>query len=132
MHSLVVFYHSIPSSTWAVIGAAIGLSGLLQALKHFFFSKLSPQSLMALTTLFAFLASAVQYADSAVKANPTVLGQHTAALLGAMTLSYRYVVAPGYKLLLDAKTYRSATATAPAATSTTTLSGVSAPAEANF
>jgi hypothetical protein len=111
MHSIVTFYQSIPSSTWTVIAAALGLSGLLQALKHFFFSKLSAQALMALTTLFAFLGAAVQYADSAVKSNPTVLGQHTAALLGAMTLSYRYVVAPGYKLLLDAKSYRSTPAT---------------------
>lgn len=132
MHSLVTFYHSIPASTWQVLGAALGLSGLLQALKHYFFKKFSPQSLMALTTLFAFLGSFVQWATQAVHSNPTVLGQHTAALLGAMTLSYRYVVAPGYKLLLDAKTYRTTTNSAPATASATEPTTAAATGDAGF
>lgn len=116
MNQVLAFYHSIPASTWQVLGAALGLSGLLQALKHYFFSKLSAHALMTLTTLFAFLASAAQWALQTVHTNPTVLGQHTAVLVGAMTLAYRYVVAPGYTLLLDAKNYRTTTTSAPAST----------------
>lgn len=121
MHSLLTFYHSIPSSTWQVIGAALGLSSLLQALKHYFFKKLSPHAIMSITTVLAFLASALQYWVNAAKSNPTILGQHTAVLVGLMTLAYRYAVSPTYNLLLDAKTYRTNTQSANTTGSTTNL-----------
>lgn len=135
MHSIVTFFQSVPASTWQVIGAALGLSTLLQALKHWFFKELSAQALMALTTLFAFLGSAIPYFESTIKSNPTILGQHTAALLGVMTLAYRYVVSPGYNLLIDAKSYRTApsastTSSAPGSTASTTVT--SNTPEANF
>lgn len=132
MHQLLTFYHSIPASTWQVLGAALGLSGLLQALKHYFFSKLSPHALMSLTTLFAFLASAVQYATTAVKGNPTVLGQHTAVLVGVMTLAYRYVVGPGYNLLIDAKQYRSTPTITSATSNSAEQTAATAAGEAAF
>lgn len=137
-HTLVTFYHSIPASTWQVIGAAIGLSGLLQAVKHWFFKELSAQATMTLTGLFAFLASAIQYGESAVKGNPTILGQHTALLVGVMTFAYRFIVSPGYNLLVDAKTYRAGTpaVTTPSVGTVVTLDTTAAPsatgAEASF
>lgn len=130
MHSLITLFQSVPASTWQVLGAALGLSGLLQAIKHWFFKELSPQALMTLTGVFAFLASAVQYADSTVKSNPTILGQHTAVLVGVMTFAYRYVVSPGYNLLVDAKTYRQTQETTTTATAGT--EAAAAPAEASF
>lgn len=96
---------SIPASAWGAIGAALGISVILEGLKH----KLSLQSDKVITFLLgalSFMAAAIDYLTQASLANPTILGQETVAIVGLATILYRYVVKPLTNLVKDAKEYR--------------------------
>lgn len=129
MQTALNFYHSVPTSVWAVIAAAISVSGIIQVLKHKFFNSLSPSALVSITTVVSFLASALQWFSQQVHANPGLLGQHTIVVFGASTLAYRFLVGPVYNLLLDGQKYRSQSSAAIAPSAPTASV---APAEAGF
>jgi len=129
MQQILNLYHSVPTSVWALIAAAISVSGIIQTLKHFFFNKLSASALVSLTTAASFLISALQWFTEQVHANPKLLGVHTMAILGASQLAYRFAIAPFYQLLLDGQAYRKGSTPTPSIAPATQ---VPAPGEAGF
>jgi len=141
MDQVLSAFHQVPHSVWmglfALVVSAV-LSVLVQVIKHYL-EGLNEKTLMTLLGTFSFAASAINYLLGHAQANPTILGQETATLVGLATVMYRFAVKPGYSLLIDAKATREAKAsqTAPQAAVTTvsTLSvsnGASPTGEANF
>lgn len=132
IQELTTLYQSVPVSTWHLIGVAITLSGIMQIAKHFLFTKLGEKAIMTITTALAFGASVLQAGVQTLSANPNALGQHTAVLLGGMTLAYRFLVNPTYKLFQDAKTYRAAPAVTPPTAEIVKPTAPQTPSEADF
>lgn len=129
MDDLIHQLSNIPSSAWYAIAAAGVISIVLQAIKHYL-EDINPKVLMALLTGFSFAVSGINYLLSQANQNPTVLGNETATLVGLATVLYRFVVKPGYALLLDVKQVRDQELAAKPAGATTT-STAAAPALAN-
>lgn len=105
LQNIVDAFSSIPMSAWEAIGAALGISVLLQGLKNW----LSLQSDKVITFLLgslSFVAAAIDYLSQAAMSNPAVLGQDTAAIVGLSTILYRYIVKPTSNLISDAREYR--------------------------
>lgn len=123
MDAVIHAWQGIPHSFWVALGASGVISIVLQFIKHYL-EELSPKVLMVLLTTFSFAAAAINYLLANAAANPHVLGSQTAMLVGMATIVYRFAVAPGYKLLTDAKNFRAAADAAKAAP-TTTVTGTS-------
>ncbi len=96
---------TVPDSVWVIIGGVLGLSALQQAIKHKV-DGLSERTNTLMSVSFAALLASSDYLTSAAAQNPTVLGPETAAILGVMTVTYRYIVKPFYNLLIDAQELR--------------------------
>ena len=105
METIVNAWQSIPSTFWVALGASGFISVVLQFIKHYL-DQLSPKLIIVLLTTFSFVASGIDYLLGVASNNPTILGQRTATLVGFATILYRFVISPGYKLLIDAKNYR--------------------------
>lgn len=93
MQQLMQLYHDIPSETWVAILGAGGVSIVTQWLKKL----MALENGKVVHTLFvaiAFAASALQYVLGAHNVPPTILGMHTAILIGIATPFYNYVVKP--------------------------------------
>lgn len=117
-----------PTEVWIAIGGMIGVSAILQGLKHWF-SLQSDKVITALLTALSFVAATFDYLNQAVATNPSILGAKTAAIVGGATVSYRFVVKPFSKLLEDAKAERerkaASTPAQPAPTQPTVFPAVS-------
>lgn len=106
MKELIDWMINIDPSFWVILGSAIGVSSITQALKHWL-SLESPKVIILLTTGISAILVAIQYFTYYAAQNPAILGENTAVMLGISTLAYRFLVQPFYGLLIDAKTYRS-------------------------
>lgn len=91
---IVTAYQAIPAGVLPLIFGAIGLSAFQQRIKNWLELE-DPKVLVFLTTTFALAAAVIPAALGYLSANPAVLGEHTALVFTAMTLSYRYVIQPG-------------------------------------
>jgi hypothetical protein len=115
-------FTSIPVEVWAALATAIGISGIVQTIKHKIGDGLSDKTLAGILTALSAVGAATDYLLGQAAQNPSVLGAHTAALVGLATLAYRFIVKPVYNLIVDAKAYRDANAPktdAPAAATST-------------
>lgn len=104
MQEVINSLTNIPTEVWAFLGAALGVSVLLQKLKTW----LSMQSDKVVTFWLALL-SAVPAVIDFINSNSTQLAMivpHTATIAGAATFIYRYVTKPATNLLNDAKLER--------------------------
>lgn len=96
---------AVPDSVWVIVGGVLGLSALQQGIKHKV-DGLSERTNTLMSVAFAGLLASSDYLTSAAAQNPMILGPETAAILGVMTVVYRYVVKPFYNLLIDAQELR--------------------------
>lgn len=110
MDFIVNLLQYVPAETWTALGASLGISVVVQMLKHWI-DGLGQKTLVTLVGIFAFIASVAEYLLSVAAQNPAILGAETATLVGLSTLVYRFLVAPVYNLLLDAKAYRETSTT---------------------
>lgn len=120
--NIINWFANIPNEIWLALGAALGVSTITQIVKHRIASDLSDRTIMGILTTLSAITAAIQYFAQQAASNPTVLGVHTATILGLATLLYPFTVKPFYNLMLDAKAYREAQPP-PAATTTAAPSG---------
>jgi hypothetical protein len=112
LDQISTFLNHLPSLLQAAapwLGGGLLATGVVQFLKK----KLSLESDKVLMTLLfstSFVEVAVNYLNSQVSQNPTVLGQRTAAIAGIATALYRLAVKPASNILTDAKALRDAQA----------------------
>jgi len=109
MQDIINAYHSIPSETWVALLGAGGVSFFTQIGKKLL--KLESENVVQM--LFAVVAQAattLQYLTSQHNLPPSVLGIHTAALMGLATPLYFYVIKPADGFLSDLSAYKAAKA----------------------
>lgn len=106
---------AVPDSVWVIVAGVLGLSALQQVIKHKI-DGLSERTNTLMSVAFAGVLASSDYLTSAAAQNPTILGPETAAILGLMTVVYRYIVKPFYNLLIDAQELRKSKAKAAAGT----------------
>lgn len=111
--NLVQFVQHIPGSELALLGAILAASGVQEVFTRTVENDtrtLKPSTNMAVTAAISGLVVAGDTFFSAAQANPNLLGVKEGAVIGGMTLAYRFAVKPiaEYlsKLLSDARTYR--------------------------
>jgi uncharacterized membrane protein YbhN (UPF0104 family) len=90
---------TIPNSTWYTLGLIVGssalVSGVLQALKHYFTitqKKTVIALLSGLSFTASFLVSLIQFGNS----NTNFLGAHTFEIIGTATIVYHWLTSPLY------------------------------------
>lgn len=96
----------IPAETWAFLGSSLGVSVIMQGLKHWLDEQVDPRWLITITTLLSGLAACLVFVINGLTQNPMLLGSDTATILGITTLLYRFAVAPAYGFLLDVHEYQ--------------------------
>lgn len=118
--------HQVPwSLVWLALGGGSAVAVASQLTKRVF--KLESEKVIQfLVMALAFMASGLQYVLSAHNIPPTVLGLHTAALLGVAQPLYLFFVKPADKFVQDVQSYnaaQSATGAESNITSSTTSTG---------
>jgi hypothetical protein len=99
---------TIPSEVWYIL-LILGL-GLLVSVVTEFIKKwlvtLGDKRITAILTFLSGIAGFIETAVAQLQANPLILGQNTALIIGVSTLAYRFIVKPAVNLINDAKLLR--------------------------
>lgn len=104
----------MPADGWALLGSALGVSVVMQALKHWIDDEVDPRIIVTLTTILSGIGASLVFVISQLSQNPTVLGSDTATILGIATLLYRFFISKAYGFLLNVKAYQQNKSAAPA------------------
>lgn len=105
MDSVLELLNNIPTGTYEAIGAALGISVLLQGIKKWL-SIQSDKVVAFLLSGLSFITVAIDYLMQAVHTNPSILGQQSVTIVGLSTILYRFMIKPASTLVADAKEYR--------------------------
>src|SRR5579875_2106044 len=108
---------NLPANEWkaalAFVGAGALVAVIVQVVKHFSRTE-SAVVARALVTGLSFVVSAVNYILASPSQSLSVIGSHTAMVLGAAHVVYWVSVSPAYKwfmgLLKDAESFRAQSA----------------------
>lgn len=93
MQDLLNFYNSIPADTWIALFGAGGVSVVTQLGKNLL--KLENERVVQIFFVtVAVAASGLQYIMSAHNLPPTILGLHTAVLVGIGSQWYSHIIKP--------------------------------------
>lgn len=108
MEFVVNAFGEIPTGAYLALAGGLGVSLLTEMAKKYL-SLQSDKVITFLVLALSFATSAIEYIITAVAQNPGILGTHTASVLAASTLAYRFIVKPAKNLLGDAKSFRNNT-----------------------
>lgn len=111
MNQLSVLWHDIPPEAWVAIFGAGGVSFITQMLKKW--AKLeNDKVIQVLFAAVAFAAAALQYLVNAQNLPATVLGLHTAVLVGIGSQWYTHIVKPSSDFIEKVKSFDASQAAA--------------------
>lgn len=112
------------TALWALGGA--GVVGLAAQLFKKAFKLESDKVIQFLVVSLGFAVSGLQYVIGSHNIPPTVLGLHTAALVGLAQPLYIYVIKPADNFIMQVKSYNAGKVTPATASVTTTITTPSA------
>lgn len=91
--NLINFVASLPPEFYITIASALGVTGIVEAIKHWADIQ-GPRVLMLLTLALSCVAAGLEYVMTDASNDPTAFGSYTTLIVGAATILYRFVTQP--------------------------------------